>query len=656
MSDLSSLVIEPQPAEEDAELLAAIRPLALLVDGLDALERGRSSHAKLRFEQTIRESGAVASLEVGHAWRGMAERAIHAGEIADAEAYLRRAVSVFREVARAHPTMQQRAKEAEGLVLLAGGELLMLRGLFDTANSLLYRAERVLVRLGDERTAEAWAASGRLARHRGEHAAALEAFGVAESAYERTQNHGGRAEVLLEIALVRRVEDPSAALRMLDLAATMARDAGRAELLARVHLGRGQILHNEAAAQQAYQSALARARQSGARAAAGFALLGLGSRGWPGAERHLLAAAQVLLDAAHYPGFGLALVRIAQHGLRVGDVELAMAAAEGAWRVYRGVDPVLGLSRVLGLAVRCFVAQRLAWPTLLAACARAGLDESPQVHEIRDVMVGRAPQAWLERLRRMTEDAQLAEVRAGLQGQIVPALRRLGLLPSSFATAQGALDVVGMLAGVSPRAAARQLAPPPEEEVVESLPEPRMPDLGDLHFGKRAAVRLVAGGTKVRTEVPRTKVYDPDGRIADAVFGSLDFVRDTEGVAVPDSAFSAFPSDAGMASWIAPETVAAEGEAPPVRSPPPVRAAEPDPWDELERAGFADGESGASLWSGVLEDDIDTEDVALPRGTIGPAAGMTSSARVELSDGAGGRRRGMFGAERGARSERRDGR
>ena len=119
----------------------------------------------------------------------------------------------------------------------------------------------------------------------------------------------------------------------------------------------------------------------------------------------------------------------------------------------------------------------------------------------------------------MSRDKLLDETRTHLQKQIVPTLQRFGLRASSFATAQGALDVLGVLAGSSPRAVARKYAPIAAEEQVRSLPEPGEEETAPLP-ATLAVSMTVEGGDSPKAA--RSGVYDPHGRLAAWVTSSVD--------------------------------------------------------------------------------------------------------------------------------------
>jgi hypothetical protein len=137
-------------------------------------------------------------------------------------------------------------------------------------------------------------------------------------------------------------------------------------------------------------------------------------------------------------------------------------------------------------------------------------------------------------------------------------LRRFGLLASSFATAQGALDVIGVLAGVSTRAAARQLAPWSAQPIPNDLPPVEIPSVLGAQFAVRNRISVpvapALAPSAQRGVRPRRPLYDPDGRLAEIVAGSLDFVSDDPVVRQPRadqssaSAASEFPPD-GSDDW-----------------------------------------------------------------------------------------------------------
>jgi tetratricopeptide (TPR) repeat protein len=547
------------------------RQLARLLDGIVALEQGHLGIAKFRFDEIVGASKGKPQLEAGHAWRALAEISIRRGDVAGAEESLKHAVRAYREVARVDPTARARAGEGEGAALLLGAELLLRRGLTDASKQVLYRTAEVLAKLGDDRSAEAWAVTGRLALHLDRPQDADRAFQGALSRYEKVGNVSGHAEVLLEAAALKRdLGDVASASRMLDLAATMARNSGRLVTVARAHIGRAQLANDREGALEAWEAAFRAATSAGDVVTTGFALLGLGANGWQGGEQPLLAGSQLLLDGGHFPGLGLGLQRIGEYAVDVEEPEVALVACEGAWRVYRGFDPVDGLGRVLRVAVKAFAGMRQPRPTLVASFARAALvgQKVPHAVEVRDHYANLAPRALTMRLSMMPGEELVAESRKAIQQRIVPALRQFGLLAQSFATAQGALDVLGVMLGVSPRGAVRALVPAPDTDVPDTLGDPTLPDLEDLQFGRRTTLRINVAVAADSALVDHTKspVYDPEGRLAALASQSLVFVEDAppteESEGPPPQARTEidelFPEDSGVLDWMKVSAGAAE--------------------------------------------------------------------------------------------------
>lgn len=589
----------------------SLRSLAGILDGFAHFDEGRPGAARARFQAAALASAREPTMEAGIAHRSLAEIDAMEGDLAGVEAHLKRAVTTFREVARLQRSLKVRAQEAEASCLLLGGEVMNRRGQSTAGDALLGRARVLLDRLGDERSGEAWLSTARLARLAGDPAGADKALSVAIDRYERAENVVGHAEGLIELAMLRRGQDADGALRMIDLAATMARDAGRIELLSRTLLARGMVLEDASSARDAYDEALQRALQSGSRPLAGLALVGLGTRGWEGGERALLAGVQVLLDCEHYPAFGLGLLRTGQHANRTGDPDLALAAAEAAWRVFRAMDPGEGLARVLRLVEQAFVQLRMPRALLTTVFARAALvgRKDPSAIALRDHYASRAPAAWVSKLAGSSRDALLSEARRALQAAVIPALRRFGLLASSFATAQGALDVIGVLAGVSTRAAARQLAPWSAQQIPNDLPPVEIQSVLGAQFAVRNRISVpvtpALTPSAQRGARPRRPLYDPDGRLAEIVAGSLDFVSDDPLARLPRvpgqgsglSEDSEFPPD-GSDDWRNEHTGEAPGEdrdditeeAPRPAAPEErPRTFDPSGWNSLLGEGWAAG-------------------------------------------------------------------
>lgn len=545
------------------------RQLARLLDGMSALDQGHLGVARHRFDAILADAVDRPLLEAGHAWRGLAQISVRRGDVAQAEEQLKQAVRAYRAIARVDSTARVRAAEGEGAALLLGAELLLRRGLTDEGRNVLRRAANVLVRLGENRSAEAWAATGRLALHLERLEDADRAFQGALERYEQVGNVAGHAEVLLEAAAIKRdMGDSVAAARMLDLAAGMARNAGRLSTAARAHLGRAQIADDEETRRDGWERAFHAASSAGDLITTGFALLGLGSNGWRGGEQPLLGGSQLLLDGGHFPGLGLGMLRLAEHALRAEQAEDALVACEGGWRVYRGLDPVEGLSRVLRVAIKAFAELRLPRSTLLTAYARAALvgETTPHAIEVRDHYARLAPEELRAKLDAMNVQQLMGASRRAIQRRIMPVLRQHGLSAKSFGTAQGALDVMGVMLGISPRNAVRLLVPAPHTEVPEDLAEPELPDRHDLSFGRHKTLRVNVVAAAVDSPMLdrlSSPVYDPDGRLAALASQALVFVEPATADEQPsasmlpvveveedDDVITLFPEDSGAIDWM----------------------------------------------------------------------------------------------------------
>jgi hypothetical protein len=157
------------------------------------------------------------------------------------------------------------------------------------------------------------------------------------------------------------------------------------------------------------------------------------------------------------------------------------------------------------------------------------------------------------RLASSARDQLLADARRAVQSAVLPSLRKFGLQASSFATAQGAIDVLGVLAGVSPRASARQLAPFQLQPVPEGLPEAELPAEIEAAFSVTTVARVTVNTDATPyVGVTRSPIYDPDGRLAAMVRSGLSTASDLLELplrpADPVSEDS-FPDDGGFSSW-----------------------------------------------------------------------------------------------------------
>ncbi|HMV66607.1 MAG TPA: hypothetical protein PKA64_07130, partial [Myxococcota bacterium] len=130
-------------------------PLARLLDGFAAMDEGRTGDARYRLRQVA--GLPEPSLEAGNAARSLAELEAMDGDLTGAEGHVKRAITAFREVARLQPSTRLRAQEGEATSLLLAGEIMLRRGQVAAGQALLGRARVIFERLGDERSAEAWA-------------------------------------------------------------------------------------------------------------------------------------------------------------------------------------------------------------------------------------------------------------------------------------------------------------------------------------------------------------------------------------------------------------------------------------------------------------------------------------------------------------------
>lgn len=504
------------------------RRLGELRDGFRAVASGDLGVARARFDAVLAAEMDGSSLACGFALRGLAELAVIAGDVVGAEKHLERAVNICREVGMSDSRLTVRANEGEGAALLALGELLARTGRTTQAQARFLQAGHAFKNLGDDRSAEVWAAAGRaLARVRQTDAARVN-FTEALERYAAVGDTQGRAEVHLAFAEVWRIDGKLGhALAEVEQAEALVRGLGRPGLFARAQLAHAQLARDPSRALELLDGAVEAAASCGDACLAAFALLSKGdllSKRDEGGERELLGAAQIFHDRGHYSGLGLALLRIGQHGLRTHDTDLSLAAAESGWRVFRVTDPSVGLGQVLRVVVKTFTDLRNPFATFISACARAALvgDVQPNSVAVREHYRERAPAHWLTEVGRLDTDDLVHRARRQLQAALDPVLRGNGLNPSSFRNAQGAIDVLGVICGVSPRGAANALVPTRTFDVPTELPDAEPVDLGRQDDSSVARLSLAAPGHQAVTVEAHTLLEDPSGRLAAWVESGVD--------------------------------------------------------------------------------------------------------------------------------------
>ncbi len=391
-----------------------------LLNGERALQAGLTEEAREKFAAALHYfRGPDLRLGEAHALRGLAQVALSSGEPANAERWIREAIDGYQaihelleqaELAAGSLELVHDAREGEAAALVVLGEVHVRKGQLNDARQALAHAREVYSALGPTpSSAAAWTATARLALLEGHTSRARESLEKALAIYESSANLAGQVGVWLQFAELERVErNVKRNEDALNRALAIAQGARHATLETRVLAALGSLhlqqmkLHE---AMRSYEQALPLARQSGDAEVEGFILLGLGDAGSrlyeEGSFQSLLDGTRILASIDHKHGVATGLLRIGEHALRVSQADLALAAAEGARRLYRNTDPVRGAGFALRVIVKAFALKQDPYAVLVAAIAREAVAGAVQ-QNARDVSTfyrKRAPAEVLDALR-----------------------------------------------------------------------------------------------------------------------------------------------------------------------------------------------------------------------------------------------------------------
>lgn len=470
-----------------------------LLNGERALQQGYPSDSRAHFESALVQfRGPDLRLGEAHALRGLAQVDLADGDPTQAEKRLRKAIDAYQAI---YPLLEQLdtlglsqemrrdAQEGEAAALVLLSELMMRVGDLTQARTALAYAREVYEQLGPlPSSATAWAATARLALRENHPARALEAFARALATYESSGNVAGQVGIWLSIAEVKRIErDPLGAEDALAKARPLAKQARSAGLEARALSALGSLLVQQLRLREAravYLEALPLAREAADRDVEGLLELGLGDAesriGMASAMEHLVSATRRLGGAENHHGFATGLLRIGEHGLRMGATDLALVAGEGARREFQKTDPVRGVGYAWRVIVKALAAQRDGYGVLVTAIARETIAGSQQqnARDVADYYRKRAPQEWIDELRLLGVKGTLDRAKLLVEGALSPILTRLSIDGSALNTSNGCLGVIEVLAPQfeAPMTAGEDFAEatpgpatledvPPEEEV-----------------------------------------------------------------------------------------------------------------------------------------------------------------------------------------------
>lgn len=442
--------------------------------GHRSLEAGRLAidtrdlaSAREAFEAAVLQfAGPELKMGEGHALRGLARVAALETDLERAEDLLNGAVLCFRTVRTLLDAIdseglahEQRmgAMEAEALAQVDLGELCLRGGRVQEAVEARDWARAAFDGLG-ARPAEAavYALTGHVALRTGELDEAQTAYRQMLAIHERFEETRGQALALGFLAEALRLdgrltEAEDAQKRVLPLARAMSDLALEARALSGLALLARQSGEHEAA-MLANERVLEIAEALGDEEMKGFAELQVGDllarlgRGQP--VHHLRRAAEHLTQMGAEHGLGTVLLHTAEHALRVGRPDLALAAGEGAWRIYRTLDPIRGVSLALRVLVRAMPSYVGPEATLLVATVREDLVAGAQPHAgaVADhyrELVGADDLVRVESMPPVERAAHAEELLGAILEAVLPTFQ---LRRSDLGTRRGALILLDALA------------------------------------------------------------------------------------------------------------------------------------------------------------------------------------------------------------------
>ncbi|MBW1878662.1 MAG: tetratricopeptide repeat protein [Deltaproteobacteria bacterium] len=465
-----------------------------LVNGERALHLGYPDDARAHFEAALLQfRGPELRLGEAHALRGLGQLELALGNLSDAEARLHRAVDVYdellRQLAEIDPDgvsvdMKRRAQEGEIASLVLLGELKMRAGQPILARDILSSAGRHAEVVGNwALRADVLTTQGRVALRTGEYDEAERGFRDAIAAHQTSANVEGEIGAWLLLAELERLRGNLGRSRIaLERARPLAEATSDDRLLGRVHHSLGALeamALNPGDARGHFEVALTLVRRTGDAEMEGYTLLGLGevaSRvGEGSALENLVDGARILGALGHRHGVASALVRIGEHGIGIGEPELALAASEAARRLWEPIEPVRGVGQALRFITKALLAMDHPRAALLVAVTREGVVGAvqPNARQVADYFRDRAPPEWVRALEGQSKDQLIDRTREVMERILRPILWAVNLEAEALGTVSGALAAVETLGAKLPSP-----APPAEEE--EPSPGEIPPELPPL--------------------------------------------------------------------------------------------------------------------------------------------------------------------------------
>ncbi|MCA9493264.1 MAG: hypothetical protein KC621_25205 [Myxococcales bacterium] len=467
-----------------------------LDNGIRALRQGFLDESRSHFEAAlIQFRGPELRLGEAHALRGLAEVELHGGNVQMAEQAVRGAIVQYAEVRnqldRIDPhqishELRRDAEEGEAAAHVLLGEILLRVGRAEEARSMLAYGQELFGGLGDVPSAAgAPLAMARLCMRESRWDDARSEVRKSVDILARCGDTAGQCGAWLLAAEVARLAgDLEEAERVLGNATRLADETRQPALMGRSRSQQAGLLAQRGRLNEAlstYDESLKRIREAGEAELEAFALLGRGdvrSR----LDDHtalldLVEGARLLAQLDHRHGLGAALLRLAEHAVRIGLPAWGLAASEGARQAWQVTDPRRGVGQVLRIQIKALAGLKK-WPAVVTvAHARAALvgDTQPNAVEVREFYRDRAPVGLLTELDLM--DAEQLQLRGEsmVEALLSPLVTELDLDFQALGTPGGAMAVINALARSTPppamQRASRPSAPPEPEEAEAAPPE-----------------------------------------------------------------------------------------------------------------------------------------------------------------------------------------
>jgi len=422
-----------------------------LVNGDRALQQGFPDDGRAHFESALLQfRGPELVLGEALARRGLAQVDLAVGRPEAAEAGVRRSLALFDEAeavftrldalerARA-ARVEVRSGRATALVLLS--DVLMRSGRTGEAREALEQALVWIDGAADfAAAAYAWAALGRIATREGRLAEAGDLLERAVTRHEASGSKEGAvgARLAWAEALVAN-GDVARAEVVLQEALYQSRDGHHRYLEGRAMSALGALMLRSRRLDEArtwYAAALPAVRRASDAEAEGLVLLGLGETesrlGHVGALAHLVEGARRMGSFKGHSAIPVALLRIADHGVRVGAHGVSLVAAEAARRLWVAAGSASGQGNALRVLVKATTSLQQFRPTLGAAAQRARLVGAavPNAIAVADWYAERVPAEWRAEVLAMSDAALAADVTSRLESVVGAVLSPVGLSPS----------------------------------------------------------------------------------------------------------------------------------------------------------------------------------------------------------------------------------